>query len=51
MEHAEARLREIGAPKINLQVRATNRAVVRFYESLGYVVDDTVNMGKRLDGR
>jgi ribosomal protein S18 acetylase RimI-like enzyme len=50
MEFAEQRLRELGAPKINLQVRARNRAVVAFYEALGYAADDTVNLGKRLDG-
>ncbi|MBW2413787.1 MAG: GNAT family acetyltransferase [Deltaproteobacteria bacterium] len=51
MDHAEAVLREIGAPKINLQVRGANREVIAFYEALGYRVDDTVNLGKRLDGR
>jgi ribosomal protein S18 acetylase RimI-like enzyme len=51
MAHAEARLRELGAPKINVQVRRTNAAVIAFYEALGYGVDDTVNLGKRLDGR
>ena len=51
MDHAEAVLREMGAPKINLQVRAANRDVIDFYEALGYRVDDTVNLGKRLDGR
>lgn len=51
MEFAEARLRELGAPKINLQVRARNREVLAFYEALGYRADDTVNLGKRLDGR
>ncbi len=51
MEFAEAKLRDLGAPKINLQVRSGNRAVISFYESLGYKADDTVNLGKRLDGR
>ena len=51
MDHAETALREIGAPKINLQVRGTNREVIAFYEALGYRVDETVNLGKRLDGR
>ncbi len=49
MEFAESRLRELAVPKINLQVRAGNRGVIAFYESLGYSVDDTVNLGKRLD--
>lgn len=49
MDFAERRLRELGAPKINLQVRAANRAVIAFYEALGYAIDETVNLGKRLD--
>ncbi len=50
MDHAEARLSEVGCPKINLQVRGPNRDVIAFYESLGYRIDDTVSLGKRLDG-
>ena len=46
--HAEGRLKHLGCPKINLQVRSTNFAVQSFYEHLGYVVDPVVNMGKRL---
>ncbi len=37
-----------GAPKINLQVRTTNTAVIQFYSSLGYSVDDVTSLGKRL---
>lgn len=51
MRFAEERLCALGCPKINLQVRGTNRDVLRFYERLGYRVDDTVSLGKRLDGR
>ncbi len=51
MQHAEAALRAIGCPKINLQVRGGNAAVLAFYERLGFKVDDTVSLGKRLDGR
>ncbi len=51
MAFVEARLRDLGCPKINLQVRGTNREVLAFYERLGYRVDDTVSLGKRLDGR
>jgi len=50
MDHAESRLLEVGCPKINLQVRGSNRDVIAFYERLGYRVDDTVSLGKRLDG-
>lgn len=47
---AEVRLRAKGCSKINLQVRAANRAVAAFYEHIGYALDDTLGMGKRLAG-
>ncbi|GLI27632.1 GNAT family acetyltransferase [Agromyces rhizosphaerae] len=46
--HVETALQAIGCPKVNLQVRATNREAVAFYERLGYRVDDTIDLGKRL---
>jgi ribosomal protein S18 acetylase RimI-like enzyme len=48
MAIVEQLLLELGCPKINLQVRSSNAAVLRFYESLGYGRDDVVGMGKRL---
>jgi ribosomal protein S18 acetylase RimI-like enzyme len=48
MNAAEARLRALGCPKINLQIRTSNLDAVRFYESIGYSVDDVVSMGRRL---
>jgi ribosomal protein S18 acetylase RimI-like enzyme len=45
---AERLLAELGCPKINLQVRADNVAVVEFYCRLGYHKDDVVSFGKRL---
>jgi ribosomal protein S18 acetylase RimI-like enzyme len=45
---AEARLRASGCPKVNLQVRTSNRGAIDFYERLGYSVDEVVSMGKRL---
>ena len=48
MAAVEKRIREKGCPKINLQVRSSNEAVIRFYESLGYSVDEVVGLGKRL---
>ena len=48
MQQAEQLLTERGCPKLNLQVRAGNEAVIAFYESLGYTDDKTVSMGKRL---
>ena len=49
MRHAEAALKEIGCPKLNLQIRADNHQVQAFYESLGYAVEDRISMGKRLE--
>jgi ribosomal protein S18 acetylase RimI-like enzyme len=48
MQRAEAELTALGCPKLNLQVRAGNEAVIAFYESLGYSDDHTVCLGKRL---
>jgi ribosomal protein S18 acetylase RimI-like enzyme len=31
-----------------LQIRTSNLAAVRFYESIGYRFDDVVSMGRRL---
>ena len=49
MEEAEVRLRALGCPKINLQVRTSNEAVRQFYKSIGYQLDDVVSFGKRLE--
>lgn len=46
---AERLLKLEGCAKINLQVRSTNKQVIRFYQRLGYSVDDVVSMGKRLE--
>ncbi|MBW2469042.1 MAG: GNAT family acetyltransferase, partial [Deltaproteobacteria bacterium] len=48
MEHAEAALKKRGCPKINLQVRTSNPAVISFYEHLGYTKDHVIGLGKRL---
>jgi len=49
MAEAERMLRQVGCPKINLQVRTTNREVMQFYERIGFKVDDVISMGKRLE--
>ena len=49
MRAAEAELHALGCPKINLQVLASNSDVVRFYESIGYAVEDRISMGRRLE--
>lgn len=48
MGHAEEALREMGCPKLNLQVRASNHEVVAFYRQLGYEIEERVSMAKRL---
>ena len=49
MEKAEALLREVECPKVNLQVRHSNADVIEFCRRIGYSVDDVVSMGKRLE--
>ena len=49
MQEAEVLLRKAGCPKINLQIRSTNLAVIEFYKSIGYKVDEVASMGKRLE--
>ena len=48
MERIEDGLREMGCPKINLQVRETNLDVISFYEKIGYSSDHVIGFGKRL---
>ena len=45
---AEDAFHALGCPKINLQVRSTNSAVVAFDRQLGYAVDEVVSLGKHL---
>ena len=49
MAEAERLLRLEGCPKINLQVRTRNTEVIEFYRRVGFVVDDVVSMGRRLE--
>jgi len=49
MREAEARLKALGCPKVNLQVRASNVEVVAFYERLGYAVEDHTSLGRMLE--
>ncbi|MCB8928367.1 MAG: GNAT family acetyltransferase [Ardenticatenaceae bacterium] len=48
MQEVEAKLQALGCPKINLQVRKNNRAVIQFYGQIGYHIDDVISLGKRL---
>ena len=49
MRDAERRLRLLGCPKINLQVRAENSEVQAFYAALGFKNDPVASLGKRLE--
>jgi len=49
LDEVERRLRRLGCPKINLQVRGGNEEVIGFYERVGYRLDDIVGLGKRLE--
>jgi ribosomal protein S18 acetylase RimI-like enzyme len=49
MAAAEKRLADLGCPKVNLQVRASNLAAVEFYRRIGYAAEEVVSMGRRLE--
>ena len=49
MKEAAKRLKSAGCPKINIQIRTTNKNVIAFYESIGFTSDDVLSMGKRLE--
>ncbi len=46
---AEKRLRLLGCPKINIQVRVGNARIIEFYRKIGFQVDDVISLGKRLN--
>jgi ribosomal protein S18 acetylase RimI-like enzyme len=48
MAEAERLLRAAGCPKINLQVRPGNAAVIAFYERIGFGLEGAISLGKRL---
>jgi ribosomal protein S18 acetylase RimI-like enzyme len=48
MRWGEEALKARGCPKINLQIRSSNAAVIAFYNSLGYSDDQVIGLGKRL---
>lgn len=49
MNAIETRLKAKGCPKINLQVRSSNQQVLSFYHALGYIDDEVISLGKRLE--
>ncbi len=46
MRHAEAWLARAGAPKVMLMIREENEAVRRFYEAIGYEVEERTVMSR-----
>ena len=48
MGRVEELLLGLGCPKINLQVRKTNREVINFYQGIGFKNDEVIGLGKRL---
>ena len=49
VDAAETRLNELGCPKVNLQIRGNNKQALGFYRAIGYVTEDRIGMGKRID--
>ena len=49
MENVEDRLRKLGCPKMNLQIREGNDNVFSYYQKLGFIEEKRINMGKRLE--
>ena len=49
MNYVENKLRELGCPKINLQIREGNDKVFSYYQKLGFVEEKRINMGKRIE--
>ena len=49
MNNVENKLRELGCPKINLQIREGYDKVRSYYQKLGFVEGKRINMGKRIE--
>jgi ribosomal protein S18 acetylase RimI-like enzyme len=49
MAAAEERLRDLGCPKINLQIRHDNGEAIAFYRRIGFAEDAAISLGKRLE--
>ena len=49
VKHAMKALKTVGCVKVNLQIRSTNNQVISFYESIGFVSEDRISMGKLID--
>lgn len=49
MDAAQELLLQKGCPKINLQIRKTNRQAIEFYQSLGFTDDHVISLGKKIE--
>ena len=49
MDNIENGLRELGCPKINLQIREGDDKFSQYYQTLGFVEEKRINMGKRIE--
>ena len=49
VDYVENRLRELGCPKINLQIREGNKKVLSYYQELNFVQEKRISMSKRLE--
>jgi ribosomal protein S18 acetylase RimI-like enzyme len=49
MKEAERHLRAEGCPKMNLQVHSSNSGAIAFYKAIGFLQDDVLSFGKRLE--
>ncbi len=49
MFEVEKQIKDKGCPKINLQVRTKNTDIIAFYEAIGFIDDQVIGLGKRLE--
>ncbi len=48
MEEAALKLKALGCPKFNVQVRTSNTAVIEFYKKVGFSDDNVIGLGMHL---
>ncbi|MCU0950096.1 MAG: GNAT family acetyltransferase [Burkholderiaceae bacterium] len=48
LAHAEAALKALGCPKVNVQVLDSNAGAREFWQAAGYAPDPVVSLGRRL---
>ncbi len=48
MEAVTEKLRNMGCPKINVQIRSDNTRALGFYRNLGYTNEDVISLARRL---